>query len=311
MPLLSVVIPVFNRETLVTRAIRSALADPGSDIEVLVVDDGSTDGTSDAVLGVLDERLRLVRHGENRGRCRARNTGARAAEGSWLVFLDSDDELVPGGLEVIRSRIRAAGAETGKLLFMCRDSNGMISPEPSLDGRVIDYLGYVRWLEETSRGRAEALACCRRSMFLEVPYPEGQHWQEGIHELDFARRWLLQLCPDVVRLYHHDAENRVMKPDLQRLLAQSADFAEHAEAVLLGHGPVLAQVAPRNWAMTARQAAMFRFLNGNRLQGARHAVSVLRRRPLDSRCWMVLVLGLIGRHSLAKILIRRWTGRAG
>jgi glycosyltransferase involved in cell wall biosynthesis len=302
--LLSVIIPVYNREGLVLRAVRSALADPSEDLEVVVVDDGSSDHTADVVAGVSDHRLRLIRHPENRGRCPARNTGARTAIGTWLVFLDSDDELVDGGLELIRRRARAASATVGKLLFMCRDDAGVTSPEPPLDGRQVDYEGFLRWLEETSSGRAEALPCTRRVAFLECPYPEGRHWQEGIHELDFARRWMLQLCPEVVRLYHLDATNRVMVPDKARLFAQARDFAAHAEAVLTRHGPALSRSAPHSWIINARQAALFRFLNGDRILGLRHSLGVVTRQPTNLRAWGVLAAGLLGPKPLAALARR-------
>jgi glycosyltransferase involved in cell wall biosynthesis len=303
-PVLSVVIPAFNREGLVLRAVRSVLADPSPDIEVVVVDDGSSDRTAEVVAGVSDPRLRLIRHPQNRGRCPARNTGAMAAEGEWLVFLDSDDELVPGGLELIRRRAAEAPAAVGKLLFMCRDDVGLTSPDPPLDGRQIDYEGYLRWLEETSGGRAEALPCTRRVAFLECPYPDGRHWQEGIHELDFARRWRLQLCPEVVRYYHLDATNRVMAPDRARLLAQAEDFAAHAEAVLSRHGPALSRVAPARWLISARQAALFRFLNGDRIGGLRHSLRLMARHPANIRVWLVLAAGLLGPGPLAAIVTR-------
>ncbi len=307
---LSIVIPVFNREQLALRAVRSALADPSTDLEVVVVDDGSSDRSVEVVAGLSDPRLRLIRHPQNRGRCPARNTGARAATGKWLVFLDSDDELVAGGLKLIRRRVAAAPAIVGKLLFMCRDDAGLTSPDPPLDGRQIDYEGYLRWLEETSSGRAEALPCVRREAFLECPYPEGRHWQEGIHELDFAARWPLQLCPEVVRLYHLDATNRVMAPDRSRLLAQAADFAAHAEAVLREHGEALSRLAPRRWMMSARQAALFRFLNGDRMRGVRHSLAVVGRQPAAYRVWLVLAAGLLGRRPLAALAARNRTGQA-
>jgi hypothetical protein len=187
---------------------------------------------------------------------------------------------------------------------MCRDDAGQTSPYPPLDGRQIDYEGYLRWLEETSSGRAEALPCTRREAFLECPYPEGRHWQEGIHELDFARRWRLQLCPELVRLYHLDANNRVMAPDRARLLAQAKDFAAHAEAVLSRHGPELLRSAPRSWVINARQAALFRFLNGDRIRGLRHSLGVVSRQPTNVRAWAVLVAGLLGPRPLAALATR-------
>lgn len=95
MPLVSVIIPTFNRAALVTDAVESVLRQEGC-FEAIVVDDGSTDDTS-LRLAAYEGRLRLVRQSQ-RGVAAARNHGARLARGRWLAFLDSDDEWLPGKL---------------------------------------------------------------------------------------------------------------------------------------------------------------------------------------------------------------------
>lgn len=92
--MVSVVIPTHNRAEMVSRAIRSALAQDYSAMEVIVVDDGSTDDTP-AVLTGFDTRIRSIRFEENRGGAAARNAGIEAAKGEFVAFLDSDDEWMP------------------------------------------------------------------------------------------------------------------------------------------------------------------------------------------------------------------------
>lgn len=307
--LLSVVIPVFNRDSLVGRAIASALADPGHDVEVVVVDDGSTDRTAEVVTAIADPRVRLVRLPENRGWCPARNAGAEAAWGEWLVFLDSDDEFVPGGLDLIRRRVAAADPSIDKLLFMLRDDYGVTSPDPALDGRIVDYEGYLMWLAESNLGRSELLSCARRRAFLRCPYPDERDWPEDIHELDFAKNARLQFCPDVVRIYHYDAPTRVMLPSRERLYARARGFADKAEAALARHGAALLRVAPRNWTVQVRQAALFRFLSGDRRGGVKFSFILLRRHPKILRAWVVLLVGVLGRRPLAHLYLARLRGR--
>ncbi len=90
-PKVTVIIPAYNSASFVGRGIRSVLEQTMEDLELLVVDDGSTDGTADAVTGFHDSRLHLLRHSSNRGQCEARNTGLRAARGEWIAALDDDD----------------------------------------------------------------------------------------------------------------------------------------------------------------------------------------------------------------------------
>ena len=96
-PSVSVVIPTFERRRSVIEAVWSALAQTRGDLEVIVVDDGSTDGTAAAV-GAIDGRVKVVRR-PNGGPAAARNTGIRQARAPILAFLDSDDRWHPRHLE--------------------------------------------------------------------------------------------------------------------------------------------------------------------------------------------------------------------
>jgi len=90
MDLVSIIIPAYNQAAYLEQAIRSALGQTYEAIEVIVVDDGSTDDTAAVVAGLSDPRLRYVRQ-ENQGLSSARNTGIRTASGGYLSFLDADD----------------------------------------------------------------------------------------------------------------------------------------------------------------------------------------------------------------------------
>jgi glycosyltransferase involved in cell wall biosynthesis len=91
----SVVIPTCNRAGLLRRAIASVLRQTYDHLEVIVVDDASTDDTRDVVESFNDRRIRYVRHATNRGGSATRNTGLDAATGQYIAFLDDDDEWVP------------------------------------------------------------------------------------------------------------------------------------------------------------------------------------------------------------------------
>ncbi len=99
-PGVTVVIPTYNRCVLLVQAVRSALAQSYRDICCLVVDNGSTDGTVEALAQVRDPRLRLLRSERPLGGPAARNLGIAEAEGAeWVAFLDSDDIWAPTKLE--------------------------------------------------------------------------------------------------------------------------------------------------------------------------------------------------------------------
>lgn len=94
MPFFSIILPVYNRAAMIERAIGSVLSQDFSDYELIVVDDGSTDGTPE-VLKKFRERITIICQ-ENCGVSSARNAGLRRASAPWILFLDSDDECLPG-----------------------------------------------------------------------------------------------------------------------------------------------------------------------------------------------------------------------
>jgi glycosyltransferase involved in cell wall biosynthesis len=98
-PLLSVVIPTWNRAQLVREAIRSALVQREGEVEIIVVDDASTDATAALLEREFGDRVCVLRLEHRRGPGGARNAGAHLARGEFVAFLDSDDVWLPGKLE--------------------------------------------------------------------------------------------------------------------------------------------------------------------------------------------------------------------
>jgi glycosyltransferase involved in cell wall biosynthesis len=92
----SVIIPIYNAESTIARAIGCVLAQDFEDREIIAVDDGSTDGSA-RILESYGDRIKLIRQ-SNQGASAARNSGARSAIGEYLAFLDADDEWMPGKL---------------------------------------------------------------------------------------------------------------------------------------------------------------------------------------------------------------------
>jgi glycosyltransferase involved in cell wall biosynthesis len=94
MPTVTVVLPTYNRAATLGRAAQSVLAQTFSDLELIVVDDGSADDTEDLIsrLMTADGRIRYMKHPTNLGQARARNTGIGGAAGEFVAFQDSDDE---------------------------------------------------------------------------------------------------------------------------------------------------------------------------------------------------------------------------
>ncbi len=106
----TVVIPTRNRSHMLRRALHSALGQRGVDLQVVVVDEASTDGTPELLARIADDRLVVVRHDRPRGVAAARNAGVAVAAGRWVAFLDDDDVWAP---EKVRTSIQALADAPG------------------------------------------------------------------------------------------------------------------------------------------------------------------------------------------------------
>lgn len=152
-PRFSIIIPAYNRADRIGRAIASCLAQSCPDFEVVVVDDGSSDGTADVVDAMDDPRIRCIRQA-NAGASAARNAGARAARGAYLAFLDSDDEFLPSKLNQLAAAITPDDRTVwySQLLFDRGGGNRMIKPARAIapGERVGDYLFADDGLMQTS-----------------------------------------------------------------------------------------------------------------------------------------------------------------
>jgi glycosyltransferase involved in cell wall biosynthesis len=136
-PLISVVIPVYNRERYIVEAIESVRAQDYAPVEIIVVDDGSTDGTAAAVRGMGTDIRYLYQ--DNRGVAGARNAGVSAATGPFLAFLDSDDLWMPAKL-TRQMAVFAANPETDAVYGHAEQ---FICPEldPAFKSRIRAHMG--------------------------------------------------------------------------------------------------------------------------------------------------------------------------
>jgi len=139
MPEVSVIIPTHNRAGFVGRAINSVLAQTFDDIEVIVVDDASTDNTQHVLKRFIDKRIKIICHEKNCGGSAARNTGIKHAKGYYIGLLDDDDEWLPDKLEKQLTAFKSAPTNVGiyysSCYFLAELTNKVLSQtEPTLRG---------------------------------------------------------------------------------------------------------------------------------------------------------------------------------
>ena len=127
--LISVIVPLYNAEEYLERCVDSILAQTYENIEVILVDDGSTDGSSEICDSYAeeDERVRVL-HQENGKQAAARNAGIREARGTYITFSDSDDEMKPEKLQIMYDKMIETEADVVVCSFTYVDEKGNVLP---------------------------------------------------------------------------------------------------------------------------------------------------------------------------------------
>jgi len=231
MPLISIVMPTYNRADTIQRAVASVRAQCWSDWELIVVDDGSTDDTTSRLAG-LDPRIRLLWQ-ENRGVTAARNTGLAAAKGELVAFLDSDDEWLPHHLALAAAFFAAHPGEhlftsefwedfgTGEYKKHHRPSVGEYAPRTAkligstaFDGPAPQGDPYLRFYDSCA-----PVGAWGRSVLDKTPYADTLHYRGNIFH---GWRWefLMSMQSTVLT---RAALNRVGMPDEKYRVA--SDYA--------------------------------------------------------------------------------------
>lgn len=194
-------IPTRNRARLVGEAIESALNQRPGQVEVIVVDDGSTDDTATVVTEKFGSRIRLIRMPERRGAGAARNAGLRTVRGELVAFLDDDDLWLPGKLDAELNALQrfpeADGIVSDSLTFV----QGEVAPQSffARNGLLAETQGQVRWINECSwlwTNSLNGVAMCSITLRRRVLDQMGDRW--FAEDLISCEDWELEM-----RVYHH------------------------------------------------------------------------------------------------------------
>jgi glycosyltransferase involved in cell wall biosynthesis len=233
-PLVSAVIPTRNRPRLVCRAVRSALNQTYTNLELIVVVDGPDQFTVESLEALHEPRLRIVALRENVGGCEARNTGVREARGEWIAFLDDDDEWLPE--KISRQIALLANVNSGTNFINCR-----------YEVRGVDYNSIMpHRFPKTGENWSEYIYCqhqdllpstylVKRNLMLDVPFTKGLVSNEDSD-------WLLRVR----------AKNRVMPEWLDETLM--IYHCESSECLSKGNN----WQVPYQWALAHRDTLLTR-----------------------------------------------------
>jgi glycosyltransferase involved in cell wall biosynthesis len=278
----AVVIPVFNKERYVERAIRSALSQTLSPSKILVVDDASTDGSGEKVASLSHPTITILRRSTpGPGGYAARNLAIEAARAEWIAFLDADDAWAPGHLQSIADAVSRNGDDPtiGCVFSGYQETyeNGHTTPDPYTRqiGRARDRrFEFAEFLTVWIRVRAcpvlTSAAAFRRRVLLEAGlFPAGRCSRGGDKDLwlRVARQTDLLACPSVTAMYYRDTANKVTRNNTTNLRHCLCDTIER----------LIAEETSNE-----RRRLLMRLFNSEVFQYAKVAS---RTQPVDPQVW--------------------------
>lgn len=201
--MISVIMATYNRAATLPRAVDSVRRQTYEEWELIVVDDGSTDGTSGFLDELVDPRIRIFRHPSNRGVTAAKNAGLDQIRGDWFTLLDSDDEMVPDALEAMVNCAERTGATA--ITCNCVDSTtGQFSGVgPTADGRLTP--------EQTARCQGEHWGLTKTSLLGDLRFDERLPGYEGTVWLKINRKARRYYLHRALRIYHTEGADRVTR----------------------------------------------------------------------------------------------------
>lgn len=200
----SIIIPLYNKEKVIGQTLASVLAQGIQDFEVIVVDDGSTDGSAEVVHSITDSRIRYIKQ-ENGGVSSARNHGIREARGEWILFLDADDEFLSGTLEAYNRmicRYPRASVLVGNVRILQKGKD--ITPVHRVrEGETVcpylsEWLGYYNAGSGNMAVRREIV---ERYGVMDERMSFFEDWEWGWRMLQCGR---VAYTSDFVRVYHQE-----------------------------------------------------------------------------------------------------------
>lgn len=198
-PFFSVVIPSYNRAGVIEKTIVSVLNQTCQDFEIIVVDDGSVDGTAEVVEGIPDNRVFLIRQG-NAGGSAARNRGIAEAKGLYIAFLDSDDSFLPMHLQDMKMLLENTEniVAYSPIIVDRGGDKTFIKPPRALgeNEEMASYLMCDRGFVQTS-GLAMSTVVAKAVRFREG-LPFGQDTDFAIRLQLFGCKFLMASAPSVI-----------------------------------------------------------------------------------------------------------------
>lgn len=309
-PLVSVVVPTYDRPDLLVEAVESVATQTYSPIELVVVDDRSPTPAAEAVSAVDTAALSHVeclRHDENRGANAARATGLGAARGRYVAFLDDDDRWTPPVVSRYVDAFEAGGPEVGLVCIgvkILNESGEQIGSHlPEIEGDALEAL-----LAGTLVGSFSRFAV--RSSVVEQAGPPDERlpsWQDWEWQFRLAQHYDFAAVPELLVVRTEGSHEQISDDFVERRDVSYPLILERHRAAVAAHGP---RAEARFEALLSRTLAFAALRTGHYLSAFRYLFRSLRYDPTAPETYLYLGLASGGpvSHRLARKVKRTLSG---
>lgn len=252
-PLISVIVPVYNIKEYLPRCVESVLQQSYRNLELILVDDGSTDGTGalcDA-LSKTDERIRVY-HKENGGSSSARNLGISKAQGKYLGFVDSDDYISADMYERLVKALEEKGAGIAQIGRDEVDESGKRLPDVCIPPKEDIWISAPDFMKELLMHRGDCSYCTKlvdRSLFDQERFPMGV-LNEDFHllvQMLLKVEGILSLSGVGYHVFYRIGSNtrKEDKNHFSRVFGDNVDNADMVLGIVSANYPSLVDIARR------------------------------------------------------------------
>ena len=296
MPIVSVIIPTYNRDGFLQSAIESVLNQTFQDFEIIVVDDASNEDVHGILQRFHDQRVKCIRHEKNKGEAGARNTGLIHSNGEYVAFLDDDDEWVPEklGLQVRaleKCTQKVGGIYSGYIAVDYESSRILYTKIPTKRGDI-----YQDLLIQNSIGTPSTVLVRRSCIETAGLFDENIFY--GVDQdfyLRIAKHYHFEYIEEPLVQYNiHD--NRLSNnPEIR---AKGLEAMSHKYKEALGK---LSRARRKPSSRTYLSLGVQFCIKGDMTKGTNALRKSIRLYPFEPRAYFYLGLSLLGKHNFTKI----------
>ncbi len=298
-PLVSVIIPTYNRAWCIGRAINSVLNQTYQNFEIVITDDGSNDNTHEVIEAFADPRIKYYKFLNNKGVIEARHNCILNSKGEWILLIDSDDEINNNCLETFLNEINTLNDKNVRVFFADLIDS---STHKTTGNRYLFERKNPLAYEDIICGKflGDYLPLVKKELFAESPYYTTQKRMMPLIWHKMFRHSDVYFIGEVLGVCHTDSHDRITGnrvKDAELWVDGIKEYITEFSGDIILH-------CPKHLGFTYRILAIYQLAAGYRRDGLGSIVRSLSNNIVDWKSWAVLFSCLLPRRCVIRMLVK-------